>query len=255
MKPTCLFVLIGLIATPSTLIAAQQEAERRQPVQELILTEVVYPQERGELQLTAGARFDNGRASDSTTVPVGVEYGLTDAWQVGLEWGAFTRVGSPGSAVTGTGDYSVDTKYSFMNIGGSRMHAAFGIEAGFARDVERRREVEPYAAFAADLNRRGVQVFGHVGLAFTAATDGDHEAGRELQWNAGALVPVGAMTFATELNVRNESFTVRHARELYVTPSITFSARRFWEFGVGVPVGVTSESNRVGLVVLMSYER
>lgn len=47
MKPTCLLVLSSLIAMPSILTAApQQEAERpQQPLQELIFTEVVYPQE------------------------------------------------------------------------------------------------------------------------------------------------------------------------------------------------------------------
>ena len=94
-----------------------------------------------------------------------------------------------------------------------------------------------------------------MGLAFAAAEDPDEELEKELQWNAGALVPMGSLTFATELSVRNDAFTVRGARELYVTPSITFRPRRFWEFGLGVPVGMTSESNRVGLAVLMSYER
>jgi len=260
MNATYYFVLASLVATPTISTAAQQEAERRQPLQELIQTEVVYPQEKRELQLTVGSRFDNERDSDSLAVPVSLEYGLTDAWQVGLEWGAYSHMSSPGSVASGTGDLAVNTKYSFMNIGGSRMHAAVGVEAGLPRHLEsqvdrRGREVEPYAVFAADLNRRGVQVFGHVGLAFAAGADSDHQLEKELQWNAGALVPLGSITLATELNVRNDRLTVRGARELYVTPSITFRTSRVLEFGIGVPVGLTSGSNRMGISVLMSYER
>ena len=260
MKSAGFYVLLAFFAMPSVLQAADERAgERRQPLQELIRTEVVYPQEEGELQLTIGSRFDKGRASDSLAFPIGLEYGITDAWQVGLEWTALARVGAPGHADGASGDFAVATKYSFISIGGSRLHAAVGVEAGFPRRIEaqgeRGREVEPHAAFAADVNRRGAQVFGHVGLAFASADDGEGGVEKELQWNAGALIPMASMTVATELNVRNDRFTVRGARELYITPSITFRPRRFWEVAAGVPLGVTSESPRAGLTVLVSFER
>lgn len=261
MKPTDVLLLAFLVAAPSIANAAQQEPERQQPLQELVRTEVVYPQDKGELQLTVGSLFDSGRAFDTFAVPVSLEYGLTDAWQLGLDWGAFTHVGFPGDAISTTGDLAFDTRYSFMNIGGSRMHAALGVEVGFPRHVEsqaerrRGREVEPYVAFAADLTQRGVQVFAHGGLALAAPEDGDGGVDRELQWNAGALIPLGSMTLATEFNVRNDTVTLRGARELYVTPSIAFRPRQAWEIGIGIPLGLTPESSRLGLALRMTYER
>jgi hypothetical protein len=262
MKQAYTIVLALLISAPCLASAAdQQGVERLQPLQELTLTEVVYTQEKGELQLSLASVFDNGRGRDSITIPLSVEYGLTDRWQVGLEWSSITHQRFIGRALTETGGFSIGTKYSFMNIGGSQTHAAVGVEAGMAKrfepdaSSERGREVETFAAFATEFNQRGAQVFGHVGWGFEAAGDGDGEIEKELQLNAGALLPTGSVTWAVELNLRNESFSVRDAHELYVTPSITFTRRGRWEFGVGAPVGLTLESNRLGLAVQMSYER
>lgn len=40
--------------------AFAQQVEFPQPLQELVRTEVVYPQEKREVQLTAGSLFDQG---------------------------------------------------------------------------------------------------------------------------------------------------------------------------------------------------
>jgi hypothetical protein len=255
-----------LLAVPVIVHAAGDQQLERQPLQELIRTEVVYPQERGEFQFTLGSIFDHGRSVGSFSVPIGIEYGLTDALQVRLGYGAFTRVHSRGTAISGLGDVSVGAKYSFMNIGGSRIHSAIGVDAArpahvvLDDDAARGREIEPYAAFAADLNARGTQIFGSMAFAFASAervTDGIRqiELEHDLQWNAGALVPLSAVTLATEFSVQNDRWTLYGAHEMYVTPSVTFRLASPWELGVGVPLGLTRESSRVALAVHVILEK
>src|SRR5580765_6843396 len=57
-----------------------------QPVQELFQTDLVYPQEAGELQLTLAPAFRRERDASVSEISVSLEYGLTDAWQVEVEW-------------------------------------------------------------------------------------------------------------------------------------------------------------------------
>ena len=256
LRRTALASLLGLMlhVLPSAALAGQQEQDEDkkypQALEELIRTEVVFPQEKGELQISAGSLFDHSSRSSLFGLPLEVEYGLTDSWQVGLEWTPFTRLRVGDQATTERGEIAIGTKYSFMSIAGSGSHAAVGVEL-----VVGELEVEPYAAFARDLNRRGAQVFAHVGLGFAASGHGDDEGERELQWNVGGLAPVGPVTLAAEINARNHSLTFRGVTELYLTPSITFRPARSWEIGCGMPIGLTSDSTRVGLAVLVSFEQ
>lgn len=253
---TTLISLVGLMlcVLPSVAVAGPQEQEEekeyQQALEELIRTEVVFPQEKGELQISAGSLFDHSSRSNSFGLPLEVEYGLTDSWQVGLEWTPLTRTRVGDQAITTRGEIAIGTKYSFMSIADSGSHAAVGVELAVGE-----LELEPYVVFARDLNRRGAQVFAHVGLGFAAAGDGDDEGEKALQWNVGGLAPVGPVTLAAEINARNHSLTFRGVNELYLTPSITFRPVRSWEIGCGIPIGLTSDSPRVGLAVLVSFEQ
>jgi hypothetical protein len=253
-----------MLATVGAAEGGQRRADDpRQPLQELIRTEVVYPQDKGELQLTLLSRADKGRNGSVLAFPVEVEFGLTDAWQVGLEWGAHSRVRRGDAVSSGRGALAVGTKYSFMNIRGSDVHAAVGLEMAFPGGLgadglrEDTREVEPFVALAADL-RDGVQTFFHIGRSFTPGGSGD-EPGDEppvnVQWNAGALVALRRVTLAGELNTRTNGSPWGRGGELYATPSITFLLPHPWEMGVGVPIGLNGRSDRFGLSIHVIFEK
>jgi hypothetical protein len=255
--------ILALLATVGAAEGGQRLAEPRQPLQELILTEVVFPQEKGELQLTLLSRTDKAQNGSALVFPLEVEFGLTDAWQVGLEWGTYSRVRNGDAVSSGRGGLAVGTKYSFMHINGSDVHAAVGLEMEFPGGLgadglrEDKREVEPFVALAADLHD-GVQAFFHVGRSFTPRASGD-EAGDEsplnVQWNAGALVNLRRVTLAGELNTRTNGSPWGRGGELYATPSITFLLPSAWEMGLGVPIGLNGRSDRFGLAVHVIYER
>jgi hypothetical protein len=257
--------VVTILATVGAADGGQRAADGpRQPLQELIRTEVVYPQEKGELQLTLLSTADKVRNDGSVLAfPLEVEFGLTDAWQVGLEWGTYSRVTKGDAVSSGRGGLAVGTKYSFMNIKGSDVHAAVGLEAEFPGGLgadglrEDRREVEPFVALAADL-REGVQAFFHVGRSFTRGTS-DGDAGAEspvnVQWNTGALVALRRVTLAGELNTRTNGSPWARGGELYATPSITFLLPSPWEMGVGVPIGLNGRSDRFGVSIHVIYEK
>jgi len=83
---------------------------REDPLQELFIATAVYPQKQGELQTTFLPEFRNGRSRDQIDLPLFLELGLTDQWQVELKWEAFTQPFNP--TEQGTGDLSFETQYS-----------------------------------------------------------------------------------------------------------------------------------------------
>ena len=160
---------------------------------------------------------------------------------------------------------SVGTKYSFMNIKGSSVHAAVGLEADFAGGLgsdgarEDNHEVEPFLAVAVDLPAR-LQAFFHVGKSVTVGgrRQDDQlvdEPSTSVQWNAGGLMGFRHTTLALELGTHTDGSPWRQGTESYVTPSITFLLPRPWEVGVGVPIGLGSRSDRFALAVHLIYEK
>src|SRR5437763_420320 len=106
IKSGCIFILL-VISVP---ILCRAQVKSDQALQEVFRTELVYTQDRGELQLTTGF---SPTWSQSTLLqwPLQIEYGLTNAWQVQIEsdgWQRRMQLGQP--VVSGLGDLSLGTK-------------------------------------------------------------------------------------------------------------------------------------------------
>ena len=198
--------------------------------------------------------------------PMEAEYGLTEAWQVELEWRTYSRVRRGDVISSGRGAVSVGTKYSFMHIKGSAIHAAVGLEADFpgglgadgAREDKRRGRTLRRAGrrFARTASRHSSTSASHsssAGLATRTAMFGESSA--SVQWNAGALMALRRTTLALEFNTHTDGSPWRPGGELYATPSITFLLPRPWEVGFGVPIGLGGHSDRFGLAVHVIYEK
>ncbi len=105
-------------------VAGSTNREKR-PIEELFKTDVVYPQQKGELEVELASLYQNHAGGDTWTVPLSLEYGINDRWQVEAEWDSLVqRFPANQSAVRGVGDLELGTQYSFMNIGGSSFHIA-----------------------------------------------------------------------------------------------------------------------------------
>ena len=74
------------VVVPCGATRAQVEADDEKVeeyLQELFLGESAYSQDAGELQLSLGY-FWNDRGDDGSTLPLLIEYGITDNFQVGV---------------------------------------------------------------------------------------------------------------------------------------------------------------------------
>ncbi len=260
-------LIATLLFVASTTVVAQEAQE--QPVQEVFQTELVYPQERGEVQLTFTLRYGKGDGRSMFQTPVDLEYGVTDRWQVEIEWDAQRRRTEIGERATrGAGDFSIGTQYSFMNIARSNFHSAVGFEVTLpVANIEKELtegfvEYEPYFIIAKDFPRLNhMQVFSQVGIGFMqrarrpADADEDEPAAHEFNLGVGMFVPFRRAVLTGEFNLSTNRWNNGgKEREMYVTPGVVWRLLRNWELGVGVPVGLTRDADKFGAVFKLTYE-
>ncbi len=237
----------------------------RHPLQDVFQTEVVYPQGTGEVQLTLAPTFQHGQARDTFHLMVGIEYGLTNAWQVQCEWDAFVHQ-APGK--DNLSDVSLGTKYSFMNVGGTNLHAALQFEislpAGDVNDelTEGFMEYEPSLMVAHDFPTfHNVQLFSQIGVGLVdrlkTPDDEDEKepAAHEFFWSSGLFIPFHWGVVTAELTWTTNEWN-NHGKEeqLFYTPGFVKPFPGGWEFGVGVPVGLTSRSDDIQVIGHLIYE-
>ena len=256
-----MLVLAALLLFPRATFGQDVE---RQPFQELFLTEVVYPQEKGDIQLTIGSLVDRSRPDLAALVPFSIEYGLTNRWQVEAGWDGYTQFHQSPFSHLRTARLSIGTKYSFMNIAKSRVHAAVGIDAEFPRpdafadgEGEDAMEIEPVIAVAADLTSR-VGVFGSAAASIVPREIKDLAEGERPDdpgtISAGAFVAFHHATVAVEYTNRTDSLPWRLDGAALITPSIVVHPSGRWEFGLGAPVGLRGHQHRPGLALNLVRE-
>ncbi len=263
MKTQLLFsgALCAIVLLSGTANVAAQTADGR-PLQELFQTETVYSQEKGETQFTFASRFSKSGERKLFEAPVALEYGISDRWQVSLEWAATNRLTTAAGKTRGAGDLQIGTKYSWMNLGRSTFHAAVGFELSVPTgNVEKglgegNLEYEPYVVIAKDFPRlAGLQIFSQFGVAFTRHVKGpitthEHEAGKSIEWNNGMFVRYRQVRFTSEFNWSRSAAE----NSLYFTPGLVWKLPRNLEFGAGVPIGLTRDTDRFRAIVKLVYE-
>jgi hypothetical protein len=241
----------------------------KQPIQEIFQTELVYPQEKGEVQLTISPGFRKKDGRRFFGLPVTFEYGLTDSWQVEVEWESFLYHNPADEASTrGIGDLEIGTKYSFMNIKGSDFHAAVGFEVGFPLgNVDKELsegliEYEPFFIIAKDFPAlNNSQIFAQVGIGLVQRvkrpTDPDEEeaAAHEFSFNVGCFIPIRQLRYTTEFNfVSNRWNNNGGEKEIYSTPGLVWDLPGKWELGVGLPIGLNSGSEKFKAIAKLTFE-
>jgi len=61
----------------------------RRPIEELFKSDVVYPEEQGEFEMELVSLYQNQHGGlREWILPLSMEYGLTDSWQIEAEWNA-----------------------------------------------------------------------------------------------------------------------------------------------------------------------
>lgn len=247
-------VIAALSMLPRLAIAQEPPA---QPLQELFLTEVVYPQERGEVQVTLASLVDRSAPGAAALTPVSIEYGLTNRWQVQAGWNGYGRNASLLSRYR-TESVSMGTKYSFMNIAHSHVHAAVGLDAHFhpmaVDDIEEDgTEIEPFLSLAVDLPRR-VTLFGSVGTGLGSSEVADlfrhgQAPDQPATISVGGLVAFHHVTLTTEYTDGSDALPWRVDGAPLLTPGVVLHPGGDWEIGLGAPIGMGAGEHTVGFAM------
>lgn len=242
MGAVVLLVAANGLATIATL--AQPQLAETTP-EEVFQGELVFPQERGELQVTLGSAFADARQRLATEFPVVLEYGLTDAWQAEVEWTSYA---------SGLGEevphLSIGTQHSFIGMWEGRTHAAIGIEVGVPFGKQEPYEVEPFVTFARDLEHLPLHVFSQATLEWErgGGEGEDEEAGWRM--NMGAYWAGPSVAVTTELTWEQQA----EGAAWYVTPGIVKALPGAWQAGFGVALGLSDEADTFQLISFLSYE-
>jgi len=271
LKVELIFLLTFLFCSLTAYADEDLDTERgyKQIVQEVFIGEVVYPQERGEIQFTVAPQFRDNDSEQLLEFPITLEYGITDSWQLELEWVAYARIFPEDDRnKNGIGDLELGTKYSFMNIGGSDFHTALGFEIGFPTgdiddDISQSEgfiEFEPFIVLAKDLPRlKDSHLFTQVGFSYsnkirnTEENAGDSDNSFGLLVNAGYIFPIYDFRLTTEFNYEGEWNGGEREDEIFITPGLILVAGD-WEFGFGVAAGLSEDSDNYRLIGMITYE-
>ncbi len=141
-------------------VAQADEDEWDPPLEDLFRTDLVFPQERGELQLGTLPRYQHGPEGNAFVLPIGIEYGITDAFQIEAEWDAYIHADADedDESGSGQGNLQLGFMYSWIDIQDSGLHMAAGFDYEFASgDLEfqeggfREDSQELFLNFAKDL--------------------------------------------------------------------------------------------------------
>src|SRR5262249_2196327 len=141
-----------------------------------------------------------------------MEYGITHAWQVELEWEGYAhRDSHPGSSTQGIGDLRFGSKYAFMNIANSHFDLALVFEMEFPTGSVNKGlsdgflHFEPSVVMAYDIPKfNHSQIFTQVSLDFVhrlKANDNPNEnepAAHELTVTPGFFIPFNRFIYTTE---------------------------------------------------------
>lgn len=238
---------ITALGAEASVPSSGEEEEEKQPIQEVFQSELVYPQERRELQITVAPQVRRGAGNDRWISELTLEYGLTDALQVEAEWSVSKVLEPAGSSSSvGTGDLEIALKYSWMNVRDTAFHSALGVGFGIPTGNEERgfgegeATLEPFVALALDLPRReDTQIFLHAGFEI------EEEGGKGFV-NSGVFAKAGIWIITAEINWSEG--------ESYFSPGLVAHPRENWEIGVGTPIGLTAESDRFRLILMATYE-
>lgn len=227
--------------------------ETPQPLNDFFQSDSVFPQEQGEWQVSIGADYTKNDQYKATALNTGLEYGITDSFQVELEHTPYIRIkpaADDEESVDGQGNTSLGFQQSWMHIGGSPNSVALGYEHEFANgdkavvaddddDADPAEGDEVRVTLARDLGDDGnTQVSLQLGREF-------RKGANESFANLAAFHAVGKQVFTGEYNWSDE--------ENWVTPGVYWKAAKGLDVGAAVAFGVGDTDGQRALLRL-NYE-
>jgi hypothetical protein len=240
------------------LAARADQNERGEKVEELVeelfLGEVVYPQDAGEIQFSIGHFWHDGR-SDRSTLPVLLEYGITDRLQVGVMLPTSFYESSDPEAHDGLANVEFEVYWSFLNDRETGWAAGIGFGYSLPEAVtgagEDAHGYEPFVVLYRE--------FGCDALNFSAAVEiedpRDSDEARETSGDLAAayIRPLANLPLTALLELATE--IEAHETQVQLAPGAYYRPpTAIWEIGCSLPIGLAGEVPDLGVFVMLTFE-
>ena len=241
----------------------QQTLEQRQPL-ELVVADSIVPQDRHETMLTTGGWYSRPRGDiHDVLLTQKIEWGISDKLQISTFVHALRSSNQNGSTATGMGDFEVGARYTWANVGSPFTHIAVACDAGFptgnpAKGLgEAAYAVSPSLLLSHEFSNGKYQAFTTDGLEFVVAhrnVGASNVPHHSAFSNSGVSTHVGHGWAVGELSVSSNRWSGGSDTQVAFTPSYVWRLARRAELLLGVPIGLTSSTDRIGGVVKFTFE-
>ena len=258
----CLASFFFALQVPSTY-GQEASLEQRQPL-ELVFADSIVPQDRHEMMLTTGGWYSRQRRDvHDALLTQKIEWGVSDKLQISAFVNALRSSNQNGSTARGMGDFEVGARYTWATVGSPFTHIAAAFDAGFPSGSptkglgEGAYTVSPSLLLSHEFSKGKYQVFTTDGVEFAVAhrdvgvSDVTHDS---VFSNSGISMHFGHGWAVGEFSVSSNRWNGGNETQLAVTPSYVWRLARRTELLLGVPIGLTSSTYRIGGVIKFTFE-
>lgn len=236
--------------------------EQQQPL-ELVFADSIVPQGRHEIMSTTGVWYSKRDALHNGALSQKLEWGISDRLQISTFINALQESNASGTGETGAGDFDIGARYTWAHLGSPYTHLAIALEAGLPTGNARRAlgegayVVSPSVLLSRELKSGTYQLFTTVGTELIVAhraTSADDTPHHSLFANSGALRRLGHGWLVGEVSVNSTKWTGGDETEVTLTPSYIWRLARRMELLAGIPLGLTSTTDKLGGVIKFTFE-
>jgi hypothetical protein len=263
LRAICSLLLLLISSATEEAYGQQASLEQRQPL-ELVFADSIVPQGRHEMMLVTGGWYLRRGTLRTASLTQKVEWGISDELQVSTLVNFINSSNVFGPTATGMGDFEVGARYTWARVGSEFTHVAIALDAGFPTGNPRlgfgegAYSISPSVLFSRELRQGEYQLFSTSGIEFIAKhrrLDPMQDAPRNTIFsNSGLAGHAGHGWVIGEVSVSSNRWSGGSETRLTLTPSYVWRIARRSELLFGIPVGVTSSTDRIGGLVKFTFE-
>lgn len=254
----CMFLAASVILDCHSVFAEEREGITL--LEDFFITESVYPQGKGETQFTLSSVCTTADEGKTSSLAATIEYGLTDQFQIEVDWDAFAHLNpEEGASVNGSGDTALGFKYTFDEFAASGLLLAAGLEVAFPTGKDEVSEnayvYEPFLILSKDL---GSEANLHASVAYGIVDPqegNDEDAQDEISVSLGSvyrLAPDWRLTL--EASMASNKLANGDETAAYLAPGILWKGIDDLEVGLAVARGLNDSSDNWQYLGMVSYE-
>jgi len=244
--------------------AHAQDLEQRQPL-ELVAADSIVPQDRHETMLTSGGWYYRDGSVHDAMFTQKVEWGISNRLQVAAFGQAIRSTNVSGPSATGVGDFELDARYTWASVGSPFTHAALSLAAGFPSGNPQTGlgdgtyTISPSLLLSHEFAKGRYQLFSTSGLDFVVAHRSlagtfQESPSDSLFCNSGLSLHAGHGWAVGEVAISSNRWDGGSDTQVALIPSYVRRVAKRTELLLGIPVGLTSSTDAIGVVFKLTFE-